>query len=466
MNNPLLRAAFESAAPVTDEFDREAYLELVDDLRDGSIENTPDDVVVEEAQLVQDVEVVDELVERAKGIDDADTVTMEALGIALEAITGKYGIKGTRTSMESLSGEDRKTAFFVGAESFKASLEAALSVSQESWAVKDLWDAAGAIERNATELESAVRQLEGKKQWFSEHGTKINSLGQLVYLTVNEQMTKNVAKDTETTLKHAEAVLDIAEQAVDTTAKIRDLVRATTVDDDEEALSLLKKVVALKNPSMTAKQKLDGVFLLGNRHAEFVITAVKNKQDLAIGDWEKVGVYTESTLGRSDHGIRASRLVRIPAWLLTQGVVAKAAFAVSGAAMGSFAIGVGAAFTATTAINNRKAGQLIRHNIKFEEIHASLKKASQQARRSASARRSMPGQFERMFTLRDEVKSLINEKSGGLSVEGRAAMQAIKTIYSSAEKLSWALNMWGFRLTRDVVTHSNAIARKLIAASR
>jgi len=466
MSNLHLRAAFESAAPIADKLDQEAYLGLVDDLRDGSIENTPDDVVVEEAQLAQDIVVVDDLVERVKGLDDTGTVTMEALGIALEAITGKYGIKGTRASMESLSGEDCKMAFIEGANNFKASLEAALSVSQESWAVKDLWDAAGAIERNSTELESAVKQLEDKKQWFSEHGTKINSLGQLVYLTVNEQMTKNVAKDTETTLKHAETILDVAEQAADTASKIRDLVRATGVADDEDALSLLKKVVALKNPSMAAKQKLDGVFLLGNRHATFTITAVKNKQGLAIGDWEKVGMYTETTLGRSNHGIRASKLVRIPAWLLAQGLASKVAFAVTGAASVSFAISVGVAFTATGALNDRKAGKSIHHNIKFEEIHASLKKAAQQARRSASTRRSMPGRFERMFTLRDEVNSLIAEKSSGLSAEGQAAMKTIKTIYSSAEKLSWALNMWGFRLTREVVTNSNAIARKLVAASR
>lgn len=471
MRNSVLTAALESVDPAQ-VMPRDSFIEKVEELRDQSNEFTPAQLVEDEQQLAGDMDSIDTLAEHVQKIEPDNQVAMESIKLGLNAITSRYGIGPMQTSMES--GADQREAVLNHIGAVKASLEGALTVSQESWAVRDLWDSISAVERNATELESATKQLGDRKQWFSEHGIVIDSLGQLKYLTVNEQMTKNFTKDTTDTLNHAEALIDCAEVASDTTAKIRDLVKRTQLASDDDALDLLKKVVALKNPSQAAKQKLDGVFLLGNAHGEFKITPVKNRNGLSIGDWENIGSYTRTDLGRLDHGVKASKLLRVPGWLAgfwaggnTVAVAAKVTgMGVAAAGAGALAAGITIGFLVSTSLNDSKAGKQFKHNIKFDEVKSALDKTVQLARKSSQARRAMPGHFERMVTMRDEVKSLIDMQSKTLGPEGKAAMTAIRTMYSSAEKLAWALNMEGFALMREVVTNSDMIARKMVTASK
>lgn len=471
MRKSVLAAALESVDPVQ-AMPREGFIEQVDNLRDASNEFSPGQLIEEEQQLSNDVANIDTLAEHAKQIEPDNQVAMESLLIGLNGITSRYGMVTQGASMES--GVGQRDAVLAHIAQVKASLEGALTVSQESWAVRDLWDSIGAIERNASELDSAVRQLDSRKQWFSEHGIVINSLGQLKFLTLNEQMTKNFTKDIGDTLNHADNLLSCGEVATDTTSKIRDAVKQAVVTDDEDALALLKKVVALKNPSMQAKQKLDGAYLLGNTRAEVKITPVKNRNGLDVGDWENVGVYYRTDMGRLKHDVNVTKLAKIPMWLasfysganttaLVGGAVGAGA-AVTGAA--AIAVGVTLGFAMTTALKDTKAGKQMKHNIKFEEVKGALDKAVQLARKSASARRAMPSKFERMTTMRDEVKAMLTEHGKGLGPQGREAIDAIRTMYSSAEKLAWALNTEGFGLMREVVTNCDVIARKMITASK
>lgn len=471
MRNPALIASLESV-DATQVMPRDTFINQVENLRDESNSFTPAQLVDEEQQLDNDLANIDTLAEHVEKIEPDNQVAMESIMVGLNAITGRYGMAAVGVSMES--GADQRQHVLNHVASVRASLESALTVSQESWSVRDLWDSIGAIERNATELESAVKQLDGRKQWFSEHGIVIDSLGQLKFLTVNEQMTKNFTKDIGDTLGHADDLLSAGETATDTTAKIRDLVKSARLAGDDDALDLLKKVVALKNPSMPAKQKLDGAFLLGNFHAEFKLTPLKNKNGLAIGDWENIGVYVRADMGRLQHGVNVTKFAKIPMWLAgfysgatLAGTAAKVVGASSVAAgAGVLAAGITVGFMVTTALKDGKAGKQMKHNIKFEEVKGALDKAVQLSRKAAQTRRGMPSAFERMTTMRDEVKQLIDEQAATLGPEGKSAMQAIRTMYGSAEKLAWALNTEGFVLMRDVVTNCDQIARKMITASK
>jgi len=471
MRKSVLTAALESVDPAQ-AMSREGFIDQVENLRDASNEFGPGQLIEEEQQLNNDVAHIDTLAEHVKQIEPDNQVAMESLLIGLNGITSRYGMIAQGASMESGAGQQEAVLAHIA--QVKASLEGALTVSQESWAVRDLWDSIGAIERNASDLDSAVRQLDGRKQWFSEHGIVINSLGQLKFLTVNEQMTKNFTKDIGDTLNHADALLSCGEVAGDTTNKIRDAVKGAIVTDDEDALALLKKVVALKNPSMQAKQKLDGAYLLGNYRAEVKITPVKNRNGLDVGDWENVGVYYRNDMGRLKHDANVTKLAKIPMWLVGFYTGANATTVV-GTAVGAGVVATGAAalaagvtlgFAVTTGMKDAKAGKQMKHNIKFEEVKGALDKAVQLARKSASARRAMPSKFERMTTMRDEVKAMLAEHSKGLGPQGREAMDAVRTMYSSAEKMAWALNTEGFGLMREVVTNCDLIARKMITASK
>lgn len=468
MKNSILMTALESA-PIEDTLPQDDFIEQVEELRDNSSEFTPNQMVEEELQLQEDVGAIDTLAEHVEHIEPENTVAMEALVVGLNAIASKYGMSPLNTSMES--GTDQREAVHAHIAHIKASLESALVVSQESWAVKDLWDSIGAVERNSTELESTVRQLNDRKQWFSENGIVIDSSRHLQYMTFDNELTKNFVKDTETTLNHADNLLTIAEQAMDTSEKIRDLVRSANIGGDEDALDLLKKVVALKNPSVAGKQKLDGVRLLNNMSGVFEVKVLKNNNALNVGDWEKVGLYYPQNLGRLQHGVKRSLGLRVPAWILATGASAHVAKTVVGG-LGGLApvLVIGYAVTmgvlTVKALNDGKAAKAAKHSIKFEDVKAAFDKCVSLSRKSASTRRSMPGLFEHMNKLGSEVVGALSAVKSQCGPEGRAAIAAINGIYISSERLGWSLNQSAFGLMRDVVTNSNGIANKLDKASK
>lgn len=466
MKNSILMTALESVPQ--EEIPQAEFIEQVEELRDNSSEFTPNQLIEEEIQLGEDVGAIDTLAEHVENIEPENTVAMEALLIGLNSITSKYGIEPLGVSMES--GSDQREAVLAHIAHVKASLESALVVSQESWAVKDLWDSIGAVERNSTELESTVRQLNDRKEWFSENGIVIDSTRHLQYLTFDNQLTKNLAKDTETTMAHADNLMSIGEEAIATSEKIRDMVRSARIDSDDDALDLLKKVTALKNPSMAGKQKLDGVRLLNNMTGVFEVKTVKNNFKFDIGEWEKVGVYYPENQGRLQHGVKRSLGLRIPAWLLTAGLSGHVAQSIVGTSMVASPLVIGYAVIVASSVvinlNDHKAAKQAKHRIKFEEVKTAFDKCVSLARKSASTRRSLPTLFERMTTMGNEVKSLLGESKSQCGPEGRAALAAINTIYLSSDRLGWALNQWAFGLMRDVVTNSNGIAQKLVKASK
>src|SRR5690606_18477392 len=170
--------------------------------------------------------------------------------------------------------------------------------------------------RNASELKALIQELNSRKQWFSENGISIDSLGILKYLTVNDQLSKNIVKDTETTVKHIENLIDVAKQATDAQEKITKLITGASVTDTEGALDLLKKVTSVKNPSIMGRQKLDGVLMLDNQRTSFNISPLKSTAGIDMKEWENIGYYIANDMGDLKHNTKATKFGRIPAWLL------------------------------------------------------------------------------------------------------------------------------------------------------
>lgn len=467
----LQRALSVSVESMTEELTPEDIQEQYEELESSSTDISIEDLMADEHEVqhvTEQLAVVREMVEQVP--PEAKVVSFESLNRLVDTISMRYGQTET-TSLESLSADDARENLLNRIDTLQTSLEAALTVSQESWSVKDLWDRAGGVERNSVELESALKQLDSRKQWFSENGIIIDSLGQLQYMSVNEQFTKNLTKDTETTVKHVEDLLATADVALSTSEKLAKLVANAQIVSDDDAVTLLAKAVELANPSQMGKQKLDGVFLLNNEHSEFQISPLKSPAGIPLKNWENIGYYSKSSLAKVKHGTKASRFLRLPAWLAGATVGSHATTAmmagtgVIGSALG-LGVGVVIGFAASGMVNDRKAGKQTKHNIKYDEIHSSFDKVVALARKSASRRRQLPGLFKKATAGRDDTIKRIDSLMTTCGSEGKAALKVLRTICMSSDRVGWALNLWAFGIMEQVTRNSNAIARKMIKSSK
>lgn len=447
----------------------ESYVEEVEGLAAISNDHTPESAEADVVRTEADLETVNELVEAAEG---ADQTSLESLTIALDVIMRGYGIKGTRASLEGYGDvEDARREFLATAAQFQASLESALEISMESWSVKDLWDASGALERRSGELAHELATLRKNEKYISDHGTVINSWGQLIYVTVDNEPTKDIVKDTKRTADHLQAVIRVADTSLETADRIRKLVEGAKVQSDEDAVDLLNKVVALKNPAIEGRKKLHDDLLLGNARTEFNLHAIKNKHDFKLKEWSDRGVYYVIPLGRGNgsknHAV--TKWLTIPAWL----VGANVGTAV-GKAVGQ-AVGLGAAGTAAVGlahgiaignlayqgINAVKASLKTKHRIDVDKYIKSLETSREMADKVAAKRRELPGAYKRSITWSDSTKKKLKEMSKGLGSEGKAALSTVREIYGSAERLSWGLYQQAFSMVNYFTTHNLGIAKKL-----
>ena len=482
MKNPALMAALNvSMENMDDEFVDKSLAEIspaiareeFEGLATTSGDLTISQVEQAEEEVAHSQDQLDAIKTVVADTDAEDVATLESLSNMVDVIAMRYG-QEERTSLESLDGTGIKENILGRIESHKVSLESALTVSQESWSVKDLWDRAGGVERNASELASVSKQLDAKKQWFSDHGIVIDALGQLVYMTVNEQFTKNIVKDTADTAQHVEQCLSIAKDAVQTSQKIADYVKAANLGTDEGVMDLFKKVTALKNPSVEARQKLDGALLLNNERADFKINPLGSKTGANLGSWENIGYYSKTTLGKAKHDTKASAFLRVPAWLvgysvggnvtrlLLKGTITSPASAVV-AAVVIVGAGVAYGFAASGMLNDRKKSKEVKNNIKYEEMSKSFDKVIHLANSSAALRRSLPNIFQKAFESKHETIRLLDATSG-LGPQAKAAIDDIRKIYKSTDRLGWALNQWAFGIMETMTKNTQAIARKMLKA--
>lgn len=468
MSNELLASLFKPSMESEEEFQDvlEELSESSSDVTIGDVEQAEEEVESKREQL----ELVRTMVE---GTADEDTVALESFSHLIDMFGMSYG-QTEKTSLEGLPGSMMKEDIIQRIDTMSASLESVLTVSQESWSVKDLWDRAGGVERNASELTGLIKQLDAQKQWFSEHGIAVNALGQLIYMTVNQQFSKNIVKDTADTAKHVEDCLDVAKMATDTAEKIAQLVKNADVHTDAGAAALLDKVTALQNPSMAARQKLDGAYLLNNERVDFKISPLSSKHGLKLGQWENIGYYTKTILSKPKHDTKATRFLRFPAWLLGFSVGSKIAVGgvkAMGATGGALTVGTGigvgvwVGFAASGWLNDRKKAKQIVNAINYDEMRKSFEKVIHLANASSAKRRALPGIFKKAFESKHETIKLLSI-SNELSDAGKEAINLVKTMYLSSDRLGWALNQWAFGTMETMTKNTQSIATKMVKASK
>lgn len=443
--------------------------EVFTELSEASSSNTIQQVMTDENEVDQAVEQIQVLRDMVNGAQE-DDASMESLNRLTDLLGMRYG-QDSVTSLESMSPGEVKQNILTRLDHIQTSLESALTVSQESWSVKDLWDRAGGVERNASELNSAIKQLDSNKEWFSDNGIIVDSLGQLKYMSVNEQFTKGIVKDTEITAGHVNNLLNIAELAEDVVGKIAGIVKSTKIVGDDDAITMLNKVVALNNPFSEAKRKLDNVHLLNNERANFIISPIKNQAGFDMKSWSNLGHYEKTTLDKVKHGTKATAFLRFPAWVL--------GYTVGGSVVGSLVKGAGIAggvasfgaavligFAASGALNDRKESKRLKHSISFNDIRHSFESVISLANKSAVKRRQLPGLFRKAVERRDETVKQLDSMMSTVGPEARQALKTIRKIYVSTDRLSWGLNQWAFGIMETMTKNTNTIARKMVAASK
>lgn len=445
----------------------------IDELYEDMAQTSADLTIEQSIEAEREIDEFSERLDIVRGMvestpEDAPQEAMESLSRLIDHLN--YG----RTDVSSLEGLDTagtRQALLAQIDTMKASLESALVVSQESWSVKDLWDSAGTVERLSGELKEVTSALSGRAKWFSENGIVIDSLGQLRFMTVNEAFATNLAKEATTTVEHVTDMIDVADQARDTAAKITALVKSAKVESEGDGRALLTKVVALNNPAIKARQRLDGVHLLNNERAQFELYSPKDSSGVDLKGWDQLGYYSLASQKAVKHEYKASRWARFPAWLVAYDVGNAAAGAITGGAgIVGFGVGVGiglaAGNAATSYLNDRKAGKAIKHTIKFAEIKAALDKASDLGTKTAQRRRQLPGVFKKAVAGRDEtiraVDALIKQAA---TAEDRAALKTVRLFYNSCERTSWVLDSFAHRIMGVVISNFLSIGKKMLKAS-
>lgn len=470
MKNHLLTQALKvSQEELEDVIPADQAEEVFSELSEASTDNTIEQVMADENEVDHAIEQIDVIRDMVNGAE-VDSTSLESLSRLVDTVAMRYGQKEV-TSLENLGSDDIKQNILGRLDHIQSSLESALVVSQESWSVKDLWDRAGGVERNAAELNSASKQLDSNKEWFSDNGIIINSLGQLKYMSVNEQFTKGIVKDTDITAAHVTSLIGVAEEADDVCAKIAAMVKAANVASDGDAVALLNKVVTLKNPFASARQKLDNVHLLNNERANFILKPLANPTGFDMKSWTNLGRYEKTSLDKVKHGTKASALLRFPAWVLgytvggsVVGTMLKGAGIAGGLA--SFGAAVMIGFAASGALNDRKKAKNLKHSISYNDIRRSFDDVVSLANKTASKRRQLPGLFRKATERRDETVKYLDSLLISSGTEGKQAIKIIRNIYISTDRLSWSLNQWAFGIMETMTSNTNAIARKMVKASK
>lgn len=442
--------------------------EIYEDMAQTSADLTIEQSIEAEREIdefSERLDIVREMVESTP--EDAPQEAMESLSRLIDHLN--YG----RTDVSSLEGLDTagtRQALLAQIDTMKASLESAMVVSQESWSVKDLWDSAGTVERLSGELKEVTSALSGRAKWFSENGIVIDSLGQLRFMTVNGAFATNLAKEATTTVEHVADMIDVADQARATAEKITALVKSAKVETEGDGRALLTKVVALNNPAIKARQRLDGVHLLNNERAQFELYSPKDSSGVDLKGWDQLGYYSLAEQKAAKHKHKASRWARIPAWLVAYDVGNAAAGAIAGGGIVGMGVGIGVGIAAGNAaasyLNDRKAGKAIKHTLKFAEIKSALDKASDLGTKTAQRRRQLPGVFKKAMAGRDEtiraVDALIKQAA---TSEDRAALKTVRLFYNSCERTSWVLDSFAHRIMGVVISNFLSIGKKMLKAS-
>lgn len=437
MSNDALKAALSVSLEELEAEEAQAET-LLETLVQEANDLTPQEYIEDRIAVEQDIQIIDA---QADQLQDAVEVSHEQLDgvIALvNAVAGRYaGFKLKSTGMEGVGDAKERVAPTVAQlRELSVALESALTVTMEEYALKDLWDQLGILNREIPELKDRIAVLnnyDGK--------TRLAFGGVTQIFTVDGVLVENLGKAAGDTASILEALLKVGEDATSTSQKAANIAYAADWADATAAEKALKQISALPNQAKEAYSKLDSKFVMGNRTLTVKKFAIKGGDEL--GNWAE-GATLKLSWPKSTTGSKVATV----AGAVIGGLIGSAA-GVGGAVLGAgYASGV-----ATGMYQGAQA--MKRRNVDIKDLTAALNKIKDCAVKSAAIRNNAPKKWREHELM---VKKLKSEVRG--NTDAALAVRAI----SEQDRLGWECLNAAFSILwfiiREINTFSDSVTKK------
>jgi len=387
----------------------EGTMELLEEHQAAAGDLTPEVYVDERIEMEQDVDVLEEA---ATQIENNETVSHEQLDQVAHlanAVMGRYGVSFEGTGLESSEDPAARASQLVAQiRDVNASLESSMNVAMESFALRDMWDSVGMINREMTGLRDAISVL---KNYDGQ--TKIR-LG-LMYraFTVDGEIAENLSSAAGDTAKIVDDLVRMGSEAIDAAKKAAAIASTVNWKDEEAARAGMGKIAALRNPTKDILRAFRQAFTMSNRKItskEFTI-----KKGELLKEWSKGGTIKVS-------GSRMTTFEKVDFWLLTGGKL-------------------------SVLINGT-----VKRKIDVKALVQGLEKFQAAAAKTQAIRNAAPKKWREHEKL---VKDLKAEVTG--SSEASATRRAI----SELDRLGWQCLNGAFTIIAGVIREVNSINGKV-----
>jgi hypothetical protein len=237
---------------------------------------TPSAVFHEGIEVDADVTILEATADAIVSKGDENTeVSLESAIVLVNAITHRYGGQIDITSMES-GGKLDAAAVVADIRRITASLENAQVASMESYAMSDLWDKIGMMEREIPELEDNIKQLEklaGAKV-ETRHGWNALLTGVLQAFTVDGSWT-SPSKAVSSTGAVLDSMTKLGSEAIDHAKKATEMAKKVNFDNESEAEAFVKTLSGIKGPADALLEIGRSKKIMGNRTLKMTVKNVK-----------------------------------------------------------------------------------------------------------------------------------------------------------------------------------------------
>lgn len=241
--------------------EREEISELI--AQHSEEEGTSPEVYVEERlEVEQDVAILDETAQELERVVEQDPegeseVSLESAISLVNAITHRYGADTLSPSMESAA---NPAALAQQIRHITGALEGAADASLESFALSDMWDKLGMMDREIKEMRDFIAVLKNY-----DGSSKISMIGIYKLFMVDGSIPANLSKTVDDTAKVVEDMLRAGNEAIATAKKAADIAMSVNWSDHGKADDAIKKITSLKSPIKDISTRFKEQYVMANR---------------------------------------------------------------------------------------------------------------------------------------------------------------------------------------------------------
>lgn len=349
-----LKASLESADDQNLSDDGLQAEEIAASSAEGTIQEWVEDC--QEAR--KDISALNDIATKAESAAESgetNTISAESMFMAIEALSGRYGLSVDRTSMESGFGTgDIHREIAVIARANADRLKEALHPSMEGMPFKYLFNEVAALDKYGKDLQEVGLELKRNAPFFKDQQVGMNHFGVFQFLTLNNKPVSNVVEALSHNNKVIEELFKIGnELRVEVTKQMVSMTTAK-LESDEDAEALITVLNKSDHLSQNLK-KIDKEYLLGNRQLDVFESAEIKHDDKKQPCWS---VSLDKTNAKPTN--KMSWWFKLPATLGAYYGVSQAAWfafgATNGAAIPAFGLGVYAGAKTAGALNKAISG--------------------------------------------------------------------------------------------------------------